>query len=199
MAISLQSTHFTQTLARTILRLTSWKLETNLPPASKYVLVGAPHTSGWDLWHALLIAHGAGIKIHWVGKDSLFRQPLGAFMRWLGGIPVARHTRSNFVEQIIAAFNRVEQMVLAIAPEGTRKVAGHWRTGFYYIAAGARVPIALGYVDYRTRTLGIGDHFMPSGDIQADFARIRQFYTGKVGRRPERQGQITLLPPETSD
>lgn len=198
MALSLQSTRFTQTLARTILRLTSWKLEANLPPASKYVLVGAPHTSGWDLWHALLIAHGAGIKIHWVGKDSLFRQPLGAFMRFLGGIPVARHTRSNFVEQIIAAFNRVEQMVLAIAPEGTRKVAGHWRTGFYYIAAGARVPIALGYVDYRTRTLGIGDYFTPSGDIQADFARIRQFYTGKVGRRPERQGQITLLTPETS-
>lgn len=193
MQTSLQASSFTQSLARLILRLTAWKLVVNLPPEPRYLLVGAPHTSNWDLWHTLLIAHGAGIKANWIGKDSIFRGLLGSFLRWLGGIPVNRRSSNNFVQQIVNLYNQAEHFVVAIAPEGTRSAVNYWRTGFYYIALGAKVPIAFGFVDYRTRTLGVGGYFMPTGDLEADFAHIRDFYRDKVGRRPQRQGEIKLL------
>jgi len=192
MELSLPTTRFTQSLARVILRLLSWRLEVTPPPASKYVLVGAPHTSGWDLLFFLLMAHGAGIKVNWVGKDTLFRWPVGGLLRWLGGIPVNRHARTNFVQQIVDVFNRLEELVITIAPEGTRGRAAKWKTGFYYIALGARVPIVLGFIDYREKIIGIGPSMMPTGDIQADFVHIKEFYSGKTGRQPEQQGEILI-------
>ena len=179
-------------LAQAILRLIGWRVEVNLPVASKYVLVGAPHTSGWDLFYALLLMQAAGIKLHFIGKDTLFRWPLGGPMCWLGGIPVNRQGRNQFVQQIVEAFDRYDEFVVAIAPEGTRGKADHWKTGFYYIALGANVPIALGFIDSRTKTVGIGPAFMPSGDLQADFEVIKAFYAGKTGLRPARQGEVKL-------
>lgn len=117
MDITLQTNRFTQSLAMATLRLKSWKLDVNMPTAPKFVLVGAPHTSGMDLFYALMLAHGTGIKMNWIGKDSLFRWPLGGPMRWLGGIPVQRQSRQNFVQQVVDIFNRLERLVIAIAPE----------------------------------------------------------------------------------
>lgn len=170
----------------------AWRLEINLPISKKYVLLGAPHTSNWDLLYALLIQHSAGIKMHWIGKDDIFRWPIAGIMRWLGGIPVNRRSRNNFVQQVIDVFNRSKELVVAIAPEGTRSATGYWKSGFYHIAQGAGIPIALGFIDYRSRTLGIGPAIVPSGDIQVDFAAIREFYANKLGKRPEKQGEIRL-------
>jgi 1-acyl-sn-glycerol-3-phosphate acyltransferase len=193
MEATLQTNRFTQWLAMTALNLKSWKLEVNMPSALKYVLVGAPHTSNMDLFYGLMLAHGAGIKMHWIGKDSLFRWPLGGVMRWLGGIPVKRNANQNFVSQMVSVFNKMDRLALIIAPEGTRGKADHWKTGFYYIALGAGVPIALGYIDYKEKVVGIGPTINPSGDIQADFAQIRNFYASKTGRHPHLQGEARIL------
>ena len=192
MELTLHTNRFTNLLATAALRLKSWRLEVNMPTAPKFVLVGAPHTSSMDLFYALLLAHGTGIKMHWIGKDSLFRWPLGGAMRWLGGIPVKRDARQNFVTQMVNVFNQVERLVVAIAPEGTRGRADHWKTGFYYIAQGAGVPIALGFVDYKEKVVGIGPTIVPSGDIHADFAQIKAFYAGKTGRYPHKQGEARI-------
>ena len=194
MDLTLQTNRFTQSLAMATLRLKSWKLDVNMPAAPKFVLVGAPHTSGLDLFYALMLAHGTGIKMNWIGKESLFRWPLGGPMRWLGGIPVQRHSRQNFVQQVVDIFNRLERLVIAIAPEGTRGKADHWKTGFYYIAQGAGVPIALGFVDYKDKIVGIGPTIYPSGDIHADFTQIKAFYAGKTGRYPHLQGEARIRP-----
>jgi len=194
MDVTLQTNRFTYTLATATLRLKSWKLDVNMPTAPKFVLVGAPHTSGLDLFYALMLAHGTGIKMNWIGKDSLFRWPFGGPMRWLGGIPVKRHSKQNFVQQVVDIFNRLERLVVAIAPEGTRGKADHWKTGFYYIAQGAGVPIALGFVDYKYKVVGIGPTIYPSGDIHADFDQIKTFYAGKTGRHPHLQGEARIRP-----
>ena len=194
MNTSLKATSFTQTLARMMLQLKSWKLEVNLPPTPKYVLIGAPHTTNWDLFYALLLLHATRIKPHFVAKDTLFREPLGSIMRWLGGIPVDRQSRNNFVQQIVEVYNRMEELVVAIAPEGTRSLTRTWKTGFYYIAMGAQVPIAMGFVDYPRKVVGIGPTLWPSGDIHADFAKIKAFYSQKVGRYPHLTGEIRIQP-----
>ena len=183
---------FSQSLAKVILRLISWRLEVIYPAAPKYVLIGAPHTSGWDLFYALLLKYGAGIKMHWIGKDTLFRWPLGVILRWLGGIPVNRRSKNNFVQQVVDTFDKREEIVVAMAPEGTRSRTQYWKTGFYYIALGAEVPIALGFIDYRRKVVGIGPTITPSGDLQADFPQFKAFYKGISGRHPELQGEARI-------
>lgn len=187
-----QKNTLSQKLADFVLRLISWQVDVTFPEARKYVVIGAPHTTGWDLFYLMLLKLSTGIDMKWVGKDTLFRWPLGVFMRWLGGIPVKRHSKNNFVEQIVAQFRQREELIIAIAPEGSRGKTSYWRTGFYYIALGADVPIALGFIDYPSRVVGIGPSLLPSGDIQVDFSKIKAFYGGKTGRYPERQGDIQL-------
>lgn len=113
-------------------------------------------------------------------------------MRGLDGIPVDRRSKNNSVGSIVEAFNQHERFVVVIAPEGTRSKSEYWRTGFYYIALGAGVPIALGFVDYQGKVLGIGPCVYPSGNIQADFIQVQEFYTGKTGKYPQLQGQLML-------
>lgn len=181
-----------QALAQFILRLMGWKLQVELPDVPKYIVVGAPHTSNWDFVFTLLLMYGAGLTIYWIGKDSLFRPPFGALMRWLGGIPVVRDSRNDFVSQIVKLYRSRSELIIAISPEGTRSRTDYWKTGFYYIAQGAGIPIALGYVDFSKKQLGIGLSFYPSGDIQADFVKIKEFYADKRGKNSLLQGQIQL-------
>ena len=183
---------FSQKLARAILRLVGWRVEDKLPDGKKYVLIGAPHTSNWDFVLMLLFRDALGIKAHWAAKDTFFRGPWGALLRKMGGISVNRRSRNNFVDQIVAVFRQCEEMILVIAPEGTRSIVGYWKSGFYYMAMGAGVPIALGFLDYGRQVGGVGATFLPTGDIQTDFAVVREFYTGIAGRHPHRQGEIKL-------
>ncbi len=183
-----------QTLAQSFLNTLGWKVEANLPPTSKYVMIGAYHTSNWDFPLTLLVTSAMGIQLNWIGKDSLFRRPFGRLMRSLGGIPVDRFTHNKFVDQMIAAFHKHSEFVVAISPEGTRKKTEYWRSGFYYIALGANVPIALAYLDYRRKVGGVGTSLMPSGDIQADMVPIREFYADVSGKFPQQQGEIQIRP-----
>ena len=133
-----------------------------------------------------------GVWPAWVGKNTLFRPPFGWLMRLLGGIPIDRSSSHNMVEQLADVFAARERLALAMPPEGTRSRAPHWKSGFYYVATLARVPIALGYLDYARKEGGIGTPILPSGDLPADMERIRAFYAGRQGRHPQLQGPMRL-------
>ncbi|SDE42917.1 Acyltransferase [Thermus arciformis] len=178
-------------LARFLLRLFGWTLKVEPPPVRSYVLIGAPHTSNWDFVVGLLALWAARIPARWLGKKELFQPPLGFLMRALGGIPVDRSRREGLVDQVAQVLREREVAVL-ITPEGTRGKAPYWRTGFYYMALKAGVPIALGYVDFPRKEVGIGGYLYPTGDLRQDFAAIRAFYQDKVGLRPEKQGPIRI-------
>lgn len=189
-------------LGRFYLWLTGWKVTDPPPPLDKYVIVVAPHTSNWDVPAMLAVAAVCGINLNWVGKHTLFRWPLGWFMRWIGGVPIDRRARHNAVDQLAAEFDRQKQLKLVVPPEGTRSRAEYWKTGFYYIALKAGVPIVLAYGDYARREAGFGPTIHPSGDIEADMQIIKDFYEGMTGKYPEHFAPPRLKPEtaaETAD
>ncbi|MGA1373012.1 MAG: lysophospholipid acyltransferase family protein [Pseudomonadales bacterium] len=171
-------------LARGVLRIGGWALETTVPPKARYVLLAAPHTSNWDFVWLLALAWSVDVDLHWMGKASLFSGPLGPLMRALGGIPIERGTRSRVVDTTVAVFAHRPEFVVTIPAEGTRGAGAYWRSGFYHIARLARVPIVLGYLDYPRRRGGLGPVLEPSGDVRADMDVIRAFYANKRGRFP---------------
>lgn len=179
-------------LAGRILALFGWRTEGELPNIAKYVVIAAPHTSNWDFPITILVAMRFKIRINFMMKDEMFRPLYGWFFRWLGGIPINRRSRNNVVEQSIQQFRERSRMVLVIPPEGTRSVTKRWRTGFYYIAHGANVPILLGFLDFRRKVGGFGPLIYPSGDIVADMVAIRDFYSGIAGKYPWQVGEITV-------
>ena len=181
---------FLHRTSRIILGLTGWHAEGQLPPIPKFVLVGAPHTSNWDLPYTLLIAFALRAHIHWMGKEAIFSRPFKGLFKWLGGIPVRRSQSHNLVAQSIQQFNRNENLILTIAPAGTRKCVIRWKTGFYHIAAGAGVPIVLGFLDYRRKAGGIGPIVYPTGDMAADMETIQAFYDGVTGKHPARSMRV---------
>lgn len=174
------------------LRTFGWKLGTPKPEHSKFVIIGAPHTSGWDLPFTLATAWALGIDIRWIGKHTLFEGPFGWFMHTLGGIPVDRRASSNMVTQLVEAFAREGRLVVAVSPEGTRGKAPYWRSGFYHIAHEAGVPIGCGYVDYARKESGVGGFITPTGDVRADMDLVRAFYRDIRGKYPENQTEPRL-------
>lgn len=171
-------------LSIAILRSTGWKVEGSLPAhAAKSVLIAAPHTSNWDLPYTLMIAFALHLRVYWMGKQSLFRTPFGGLMRWLGGIPVNRGQAGNLVALSAQAMRDADgPMQLIIPPEGTRGKTRHWKTGFYFIAQKAGVPIMLAFVDYGRKVGGLGPAFEPTGDIEQDMVRIKAFYAPIQGK-----------------
>jgi len=174
-------------LSRAFLRLNGWQIEGALPAgARKSVLIAAPHTSNWDLPYTLMVAFCLRLNIYWMGKQSLFRGPLGPVMRWLGGIAVDRSKSNNLVSASAQAIVQSTGPVqLVVPPEGTRGKTRHWKTGFYFIALEARVPIILAYMDYHRKRSGLGPVFTPTGDLDKDMAEIKLFYAGIKGKRAD--------------
>ncbi|KPF47965.1 glycerol acyltransferase [beta proteobacterium AAP121] len=173
--------------SRGFLRATGWRIEGELPPgAAKAVLIAAPHTSNWDLPYTLMVAFSLRLNIYWMGKASIFRFPFGPVMRWLGGIAVDRSKTNNLVQASAEALVRADGPVqLVVPPEGTRGKTRHWKTGFYFIALEARVPIVLAYMDYHDKRSGLGPIFTPTGDVEADMAAIKRFYAPIRGKRAD--------------
>jgi 1-acyl-sn-glycerol-3-phosphate acyltransferase len=192
LAVGIQISTLAHIVARFILRLAGWRTQVMPPRRSRYVLIGAPHTSNWDFVLVLLLMTAENIPIRLMGKDTLFRGPVGVLMRSLGAIPVNRREKTNMVDQIAAKFDEYDELIIGISPEGTRNKTSYWRTGFYYIALKAEVPIVMAYFDYENKVCGVGPSIKPTGDIQADFEIIRDFYSGIVGKYPQKQGKIEL-------
>ena len=175
-----------------VLRLCGWRLEGQAPSTRQCVMIAAPHTSNWDFIWMKLMAWALDMPVNWLGKHTLFKPPFGPIMRSLGGVPVDRRGSQNLVEQIADRFAEGEAMTLGIPAEGTRSATPYWRSGFYHIAASAKVPIVLSYLDYGNRRGGIGISLTPSGDLVADMNKIRAAYEGMQGKFPELSGPIRL-------
>ena len=173
-------------------RLTGWKVSGRLPPEPKLVVIGAPHTSNWDFVVMLAVVRSLGIRVSFMAKHTLFRRPFGGPMRRLGGIPIRRHLRASAVEQMAAAFEAADSLILIMTPEGTRSRGEGWKSGFYHIAKTAGVPIVLASIDYASKRAAIGPALTPSGDIRADMDVIRAFYAGTRGKHPEDASVIRL-------
>lgn len=167
-----------------LLRLQGWQWIGQHPGVKKCVIVCAPHRSNWDAWYTLLASFALGIPAVFMMKDTLFRGLHGAFLRWLGGIPVNRRARASAVAQVVQMFNESEQLYLVITPEGTRKEVTYWKSGFYWIAAAAGVDILLGIINYQRKTVGVGPLIQVTGDIEADFSRIQEFFQREGGFTP---------------
>ena len=165
-------------------RWKGWKLGGAAPPVPKSVIVGAPHTSNWDFVFFLGATDHFGLRPRFMGKDSLFRGPLKRFMYDMGGVPVDRSAKGDYVKAMVDAFAAHDEFQLVIAPEGTRSAVRGWRSGFYHIARGAGVPIVCAWVDHARMEGGLGEVIWPSGDYAADMARIRAFYESVMPGHP---------------
>ena len=163
-----------------------WSPQGALPPDRKFVIMGACHTSNWDFLVFLGTVHALGRKVRFIGKSSLFRWPLGGFMRALGGVPVDRSAPQDLVSQIIAEFDRHDDFALVIAPEGTRSRTTEWKTGFYQIALKAGVPIVCAGPDYPRKRGVIGPVIHPTGNYQEDLKPAFAFFRTISPRYPER-------------
>lgn len=174
-----------------LLRLIGIKIDTvNIPPeAKKCVLLFAPHTSLSDFVVGRMALSAMGVKTVFVMKKEVFWWPLSSILRALGGIPIDREHARRFPATAAELIKNSDEIALLISPEGTRKLNPTWKKGFYFIAQMAEVPITLGYLDYKTRTGGIGGVFHPSGDYESDLKEIEKFYRGMRGLH---KGQFNL-------
>ena len=170
--------------SRAFLKLAGWRVEGSLPQeARKCVMIAAPHTSNWDLPFTLMTAFVLRLNIYWMGKHTIFNPPFGAVMRWLGGIAVNREQSTNLVAASALALKAADGPVqLIVPPEGTRDKTRHWKTGFYFIALQAEVPILLAYMDYAHKRAGLGPLFQPTGDAKRDMVSIKAFYAPFRGK-----------------
>jgi 1-acyl-sn-glycerol-3-phosphate acyltransferase len=171
---------------RFMFRITGWKVTGNFPDLKKYIIAVAPHTSNWDFpvgIAARSILHIEHAKF--LGKSQLFKPPLGWIFRKLGGYPVDRSSSQDMVNQVARYFETHDRFLLAIAPEGTRKKVDKLRTGFYYIARKANVPIIPVGFDFARKEVVVGSPLYPSDNVDRDFAELFQFYGNITGRNPE--------------
>lgn len=166
--------------------LMGWSLKGQVPRSiKKTVIIIGPHTSWHDFYLSILMRSVIGLKINFIGKKALFGPLTGWYFRWLGGAPVDRSSKQNVVKEITALFKENEEFRLALSPEGTRKKVSEWRTGFYYIAHEAQVPIISISLDFPSKTIRINKPFYTTGDIKKDLPKIKLFYKGVVGKIPE--------------
>lgn len=180
-----------QLLGGLVLSVFGWQKAGQVPRAKNIVIIAAPHTTNWDFIFLLAAAYSFGISVNWLGKDSLFRSPLGPILRYLGGVPVDRSKRNNLVQSLSAQIEHGSGIALVIPPSGTRRKTEHWKSGFYRIAEAAQIPLVCGYLDYQKKEAGLGPAFLPS-DLSRDMNRIREFYEPIVGKYPENKSRIRL-------
>lgn len=180
-------------IGRAFMAIIGWKVTGELPPNKKFVLIGAPHTTNWDLPIGLALTYIFRLKVRWLGKHTLFQGVQGILMRALGGMPVDRTQPHGVVGQIANEFKQAEKLVIMLAPSGTRKKMPSWKSGFYYIAQEANVPVVCGFLDFKKKEANLGFSFMPSGNIKQDMDMLREYYKDVQGKYPEKTTPVRLL------
>lgn len=176
---------FVRGLGRIAMRLWGWRFVGTFPDMGRFVLIVAPHTSNWDFFVLVIAKLALGIDATWIGKQSIFRWPVRGLLTRLGGVPIDRTSPHGTVGQLVAHFTSRKQMVLAIAPEGTRKRVEHWRSGYWHVAHDARVPIVPVGVDYGLKTIFIGPALVTSDSLDDDERKLRKYFAGIRAKRPE--------------
>lgn len=167
------------------IKILGWKILGNMPRYKKYIIVVAPHTSNFDFLIGLCVRSILKFESGFLAKKELFRFPFGGLFRMLGGHPVDRSRHTNLVDAVAALFNSHDRFVVAIAPEGTRKYVSKWKTGFYFMAQKAEVPLVLASFNYGERTVFISEPFFPTGDREKDSESILSFFRNKKGKFPK--------------
>ena len=167
---------FWRAIGKTYLRLGGWRIEGTFPTDPKFVTIVAPHTSNWDFPLGVAVIFALELRASWLGKHTLFETPLQGFFRWLGGIPVNRSASHGVVGDSVQAFAAVPALLLALAPEGTRKGVSRWKSGFYAIAMGAGVPIMPVAFDFQKRVVSLMPPFNPSGNLDQDLPLIQALF-----------------------
>ena len=186
--------HRRQRLALRALHLLGWSMRYKPLPGPHGIIVVYPHTSNWDFFIGLLGKWALGLPFRWIGKESLFKGPLGGIMRYLGGMPVERDAPTGATARLAEQIHAADWCWLAITPEGTRGYRPHWRSGFYHLALAAKVPLVLAYFDYARKELGMVDSLRLTGDQAADMAAIAKIYEGRTGLHPDLAAPIALAP-----
>ncbi len=179
---------------RFFFRLAGWKMNPAIPPEAykKCVMIAAPHTALSDATLTLGAFGEMGIPLRYAIKKEFNFFPVGAFLASAGALWIDRSGNSkdrgkkSYVEQMTDLFADRESLVMLIAAEGTRTLRTEWKTGFYYVASNAGVPITLGYLNYKTKEAGVGPAIYPSGDMEADMRKIMDFYRNIPGKYPEK-------------
>jgi 1-acyl-sn-glycerol-3-phosphate acyltransferase len=179
-------------------RAIGWSSPGTAPDVARCVVIVAPHTSNWDFPVGLFFKMAIRLGVRFVGKHTLFRFPLGGFMRAMGGIAVDRSAPQGFVEEVAAAFRDSEKLWLVVAPEGTRRRAPRWKSGFHRIARAAGVPILPVAFDYRTRTLRFLPLFHPTADYEADVRVLARNFSPTMALKPENYGDPLGAAPDHS-
>ena len=166
--------------------LFGWKLMGGKPDVSKFILILAPHTSNYDFFLGLAARSISGLDSGFLAKSSLFTIPvIGRIMKAFGGHPVDRSKKTNLVDQVVALYERHEEFVITITPEGTRSYNPNWKTGFYRIAIKADIPIVMVSFDFEKKVVEYREPFYPTGDLEADLEYIKSYYRTIKGRHPE--------------
>jgi 1-acyl-sn-glycerol-3-phosphate acyltransferase len=177
---------FLRALGRWALAALRWRIEGNLPDLPRFVIIVAPHSSNWDFFIALFADLALDLDARFLGKHTIFVGPVGPVLRWLGGIPVVRGNPQQLVDQLREEFGRRERMVLALAPEGTRRNVAEWKTGFWRIARGAGVAIVPVGLDYARRAVIVGAPYWPTERLDDDLRALRSHFATVTPRRPRR-------------
>jgi len=173
-------------LSRCLLKLWGWRIVGNYPyELDKKIFVVAPHTSNWDFPLGVLVRSAVNDKIKFVGKKSLFKPPLGWLMYPMGGIPVDRTGRNSFVGSVVKLFHERERLAIALAPEGTRKKVSKFKTGYYYIAVQAQVPIVPCVFNWAEKKVMFLDPVMLTGDSEHELPMVENIFRNYRGRNPE--------------
>jgi len=179
-------------LAERCLKWRGWRFVGDLPDLDKMIIIGAPHTSNWDFVVYLAAIRHWRMSPHFVGKHTLFRWPFGFFFRRFGGIPIDRSRPGGMVGQVTEQFERSEEMILVVAPEGTRKAAHYWKSGFARIAAKAAVPIVPARIHFPNKEVALGPPIEFDGDEHRLMDRLRTFYEEGEGKDGAGMGPVRL-------
>ena len=172
-------------MMRALMRATRWQITGRIPDVKKFVLIAGPHTSNWDFFVGMMTLLSLGIEVHWIGKHTIFRGPVGGLLRRFGGIPVNRRQPGVLLRDILLRFENEDQFVFALAPEGTRKKVQHWKPGFHRIARMAEVPILPSGIDFARKTVDFGALFFPTEDVEHDIQTLREYFEVFTPKNPE--------------
>jgi len=173
-------------IALIVFWIMGWKTEmTDIETAKKSVMIAAPHTSNWDLVYMVGVFWKHKLKVKFFIKDSYTKGIHGGYFRWLGGIGINRKKSGNMIETAAKLFEKENEIIIIIPPEGTRKRVEKWKTGFYHIAKKANVPVSYGFLDYKEKIGGVGGYINLTDSFESDMKIIQTFYKTKIGKFPE--------------
>lgn len=177
---------FSRAVGRIGFRLLGFHFDGAVPDVPRFVMIVAPHTSNWDFLVGIMAKLALGLRARFIAKHTLFWEPFGSFLRWMGGIPVNRHAPGGIIQAVVEAFRTSDRLCVVIAPEGTRRKVPAWKSGFHRIAHGAGVPILPVAFDYRKRAIVFEPLFHTTGDYEADLKALQAGFSREMAYRPER-------------